>query len=47
MSNIKVVYDCEKKTTAYLPLSGAEIAHIEALKLPSILEQSNEEIPTE
>lgn len=26
MSNMKIVYDCEKKTTSYLPLSAAEIA---------------------
>jgi hypothetical protein len=25
MSNMKVIYDCEKKTTSYVPLSGAEI----------------------
>ena len=30
MSNTKVVYDCEKKTTSYVPLSGAEIAEREA-----------------
>lgn len=29
MSNMKVVYDCEKKTTSYIPLSGAEIAQQE------------------
>ena len=29
MSNIKVIYDCEKKTTSYVPLSGAEIAERE------------------
>jgi hypothetical protein len=29
MSNMKVVYDCEKKTTSYIPLSGAEIAQRE------------------
>jgi hypothetical protein len=29
MSNMKVVYDCEKKTTSYVPLSGAEIAQQE------------------
>ncbi len=23
MSNMKVIYDCEKKTTSYVPLSGA------------------------
>ncbi len=26
MSNMKIVYDCEKKTTSYVPLSAAEIA---------------------
>jgi hypothetical protein len=31
MSNIKVIYDCEKKTTSYVPLSGAEIAEREAM----------------
>jgi hypothetical protein len=30
MSNIKVVYDCEKKTTSYIPLSAVEIAQREA-----------------
>jgi len=30
MSNTKIVYDCEKKTTSYVPLSGAEIAEREA-----------------
>jgi hypothetical protein len=30
VSNIKVIYDCEKKTTSYVPLSGAEIAEREA-----------------
>ena len=31
MSNTKIVYDCEKKTTSYVPLSAAEIAEREAL----------------
>ena len=31
MSNMKVIYDCEKKTTSYVPLSGAEIAEREAM----------------
>jgi uncharacterized coiled-coil DUF342 family protein len=26
MSEMKIVYDCEKKTTSYVPLSAAEIA---------------------
>jgi hypothetical protein len=26
MSNTKIVYDCSKKTTAYIPMSAAEIA---------------------
>ena len=26
MSEMKIVYDCEKKTTSYIPLSAAEIA---------------------
>jgi len=30
MSNAKIVYDCEKKTTSYVPLSAAEIAEREA-----------------
>jgi hypothetical protein len=30
MSNTKIVYDCEKQTTSYVPLSGAEIAEREA-----------------
>jgi hypothetical protein len=30
MSNTKIVYDCEKKTTSYVPLSAAEIAEREA-----------------
>jgi hypothetical protein len=29
MSNTKIVVDCSKGTTAYLPLSGAEIAQRE------------------
>ena len=30
MSNTKIVYDCEKKTTSYVPLSATEIAEREA-----------------
>ena len=30
MSEMKIVYDCEKKTTSYVPLSAAEIAEREA-----------------
>lgn len=26
MSEMKIVYDCENKTTSYIPLSAAEIA---------------------
>ena len=40
MSNIKVVYDCEKKTTSYSPLSGAEIAEREASALAYAAEQA-------
>ena len=29
MSNTKIVYDCEKKTTSYVPLSATEIAERE------------------
>ena len=37
MSNIKIVYDCEKKTTSYIPLSGAEIAEREAAAIAAPL----------
>jgi len=40
MSNMKVVYDCEKKTTSYIPLSGAEIAEREASALAYAAEQA-------
>jgi hypothetical protein len=43
MSNIKVVYDCEKKTTSYIPLSGAEIAEREASALAFAAEQAARE----
>ena len=44
MSNIKVVYDCEKNTTSYIPLSAAEIAHQESLTALSVLEQQSQAI---
>ena len=28
---MKIIYDCEKKSTSYVPLSGAEIAEREAM----------------
>ena len=43
MSNMKVVYDCEKKTTSYIPLSGAEIAEREAAALAFAAEQAARE----
>ena len=57
MSNMKVIYDCEKKTTSYVPLSGAEIAEREAaaaeaaarvLEVPVVEETLTvEEVPAE
>jgi hypothetical protein len=43
MSNMKVIYDCEKKTTSYVPLSGAEIAEREAQALAYAAEQAARE----
>jgi len=43
MSNMKVIYDCEKKTTSYVPLSGAEIAEREAQALAYAEEQAAKE----
>lgn len=43
MSNMKVVYDCEKKTTSYIPLSGAEIAEREASAVAYAAEQAARE----
>jgi len=43
MSNMKVVYDCEKKTTSYIPLSGAEIAEREASAAAFAAEQAARE----
>ena len=40
MSNMKVVYDCEKKTTSYIPISGAEIAEREAAAIAFATEQA-------
>ncbi len=33
MSNMKVIYDCEKKTTSYVPLSGAELERMALVTL--------------
>jgi hypothetical protein len=43
MSNMKIIYDCEKKTTSYVPLSGAEIAEREAQALAHAEEQAAKE----
>ena len=43
MSNMKVIYDCEKKTTSYVPLSGAEIAEREAAAIAFAAEQAARE----
>ena len=43
MSNMKVIYDCEKKTTSYVPLSGAEIAEREAQAAAYAAEQAAKE----
>ena len=43
MSNMKVIYDCEKKTTSYVPLSGAEIAEREASAVAYAAEQADRE----
>ena len=43
MSNMKVIYDCEKKTTSYVPLSGAEIAEREAATIKFAEEQAARE----
>jgi hypothetical protein len=40
---MKVIYDCEKKTTSYVPLSGAEIAEREAQALAYAAEQAARE----
>ena len=44
MSNMKVIYDCEKKTTSYVPLSGAEIAEREAQAAAYAAEQAAKEL---
>ena len=47
---MKIIYDCEKKTTSYVPLSGAEIAEREAVALEAatkVLETPVEEIVQE
>ena len=44
MSNIKVIYDCEKKTTSYVPLSAAEIAERETAAIKFAEEQATKEI---
>lgn len=43
MSNMKIIYDCEKKTTSYVPLSGAEIAEREAQAAAYAAEQAARE----
>lgn len=43
MSNMKVIYDCEKKTTSYVPLSAAEIAEREAAAAAYAAEQAAKE----
>ena len=40
---MKVIYDCEKKTTSYVPLSGAEIAEREAAAAAYAAEQAAKE----
>jgi hypothetical protein len=30
MNNTKIVYDCQKNSTSFVPLSAAELADIEA-----------------
>ena len=39
---MKVIYDCEKKTTSYVPLSGAEIAEREAQAAAYVIEQAEQ-----
>jgi len=46
MSNMKVIYDCEKKTTSYVPLSGAEIAEREASVLAFAEAEAARELET-
>ena len=41
---MKVIYDCEKKTTSYVPLSGAEIAERETAALAYAEEQAAKEL---
>lgn len=41
---MKVIYDCEKKTTSYVPLSGAEIAEREAAAAAFAAEQATKEL---
>ena len=43
MSNIKVIYDCEKKTTSYVPLSAVEIAEREAAAIAFAAKQAAKE----
>ena len=43
---MKVIYDCEKKTTSYVPLSAAEIAEREAAAIKFVEEQAVKEIET-
>ena len=39
---MKIVYDCEKKTTSYLPLSSAEIAEREAAAIAFAEQQAEQ-----
>ena len=41
---MKVIYDCEKKTTSYVPLSGAEIAEREETAKKYAEEQAKKEL---
>ena len=42
---MKIIYDCEKKTTSYVPLSGAEIAEREAAAAAEAARRAAEETP--
>jgi hypothetical protein len=44
---MKVIYDCEKKTTSYVPLSAAEIAEREAQAIAFEAEQAARETAEE
>jgi hypothetical protein len=45
MNNLKIVFDCEKQTTSYVPLSAAEIAERDTRALTGVPELP--ETPTE